>query len=378
MDAILYAEIYLICIVFDGLLLIWAGRSDTRSTSEIWLRRTLLSFLINFVSNLLFTVFNRIFVIDGAVIPLSYGFKTLYFITLALGVFCWCGYAETRRHSPAPEKGRVWLMLKICLAVALAMPVLNLFTHWMFDFGEDCTYQRHFLFRIELAFLFLVSAACSARLLQDAKQEAAPAHRSHLFLTASFPLCLLFSLILSHVGTAVPVICVCVTVELLCIYMGTSRYQISTDPLTQVNNRQNLIGFMDYKLKNHSGGLYLLMVDLDDFKSINDTFGHLAGDRALMDLSGVLKRACGPIPKRPYIARYGGDEFIIITEGTEADIQSLCESIREGLKEVDGKSDTYRLTASIGLAKWKDGMDDKALIAAADEDLYRRKHARKR
>ena len=77
MDAILYAEIYLICIVFDGMLLIWAGRSDTRSTSEMWLRRTLMSFLFNFVSNFFFTVFNRIFVIDGAVIPLSYGFKTM-------------------------------------------------------------------------------------------------------------------------------------------------------------------------------------------------------------------------------------------------------------------------------------------------------------
>jgi len=377
MDAILYAEIYLICIVFDGMLLIWTWRSDTRSTSEMWLRRTLMSFLFNFVSNFFFTVFNRVFVIDGAVIPLSFGFKTLYFMTLAIGVFCWCGYAETERYSSAPEKGRVWLMLKICLAVGLAMPVLNLFTHWMFDFGEDYAYQRHFLFQTELAFLFLVSAACSVRLLKAAKREATLAQRSHLSLIATFPLCLLLALILSYVGSAVPVICVCVMVELQCIYMGTSQYQISTDPLTQVNNRQNLIGFMDYKLKNHSEGLYLLMIDLDDFKSINDTYGHLAGDRALVELSGVLKRACGTVPKRPYIARYGGDEFIIITEGTEADIRSLCKSIREGLKEVSGRSDTYLLAASIGLAKWKDGMDHKALIAAADADLYQRKRARK-
>lgn len=377
MDAILYAEIYLICIVFDAMLLIWAGRSDTRSTSEMWLRRTLMSFLFNFVSNFFFTVFNRIFVIDGAVIPLSYGFKTLYFMTLAIGVFCWCGYAETVRHSPAPEKGSIWLMLKICLAIGLAMPVLNLFTHWMFDFSEDYAYQRHFLFQTELAFLILVSSVCSVRLLEAAKRESAPAHRAHLYLTSTFPLCLLVALILSCAGEAVPVICVCVMVEMLCIYMGTSRYQISTDPLTQVNNRQNLIGFMDYKLKNHTGDLYLLMIDLDGFKSINDTYGHLAGDKALVELSGVLKRACGPVPKRPYIARYGGDEFIVITEGTEADIRSLCESIREGLKEVSGKSDTYQLAVSIGLAKWKDGMDHKALIAAADADLYQHKPRRK-
>ena len=378
MDAILYAEIYMICIVFDAMLLIWAGRSDTRSTSEMWLRRTLMSFMFNFVSNFLFTVFNRVFVIDGAVIPLSYGFKTLYFITLAIGVFCWCGYAETARHSPPPEKGRVWLMLKICLAIGLAMPVLNLFTHWMFDFGEDYSYQRHFLFQTGLAFLFLVSAVCSVRLLKEAKRETAPAYRSHLYLTSTFPLCLLVALILSScAGEAVPVICVCVAVEMQCIYMGTSRYQISTDPLTQVNNRQNLIGFMEYKLKNHSGDLYLLMIDLDGFKSINDTYGHLAGDKALVELAGVLKRSCSPVPKRPYIARYGGDEFIIITEGTEAEVSSLCESIREGLKKVSGKSDTYQLTASIGLAKWEDGMDHKALIAAADAALYRHKPRRK-
>ena len=374
MDAILYAEVYLICMIFSGLLLIWAGRSDTNSTAELWLKRMLKSFLLNFVSNFLFTLFNRVIIIESLVIPLSYAFKTLYFITLVIGVYCWCGYAETELNSKAFEKKKNKWLLYIPLAVGLAMPVLNLCTKWMFDFSETYAYQRHFMFQIELSFLFLASMVCGVRLFRQSAREADPAQRSHLLLTGTFPICILAALILSYAGEAVPVICVSLIIELQCIYMGTTRHQISTDKLTQVNNRQNLIGFMNYKLKNHSGELYLLMIDLDYFKSINDTYGHLEGDRALVQLSGVLKRSCGPFPKRPYIARYGGDEFIIVMEGAEEDVKRLCDIIRNELQEINKNSETDQLMVSIGYAKWQEGMDHKALIAAADAELYQHKH----
>ena len=212
--------------------------------------------------------------------------------------------------------------------------------------------------------------------MRQAGLESDPTQKAHLRLTASFPLCILAAIVLSSAGEAVPVICVCITVELLCLYMGTISHQISMYKLTQVNNRQNLIGFMNYKLKNHSDDLYLLMIDLDYFKSINDTYGHLEGDRALTQLSGVLKQACGPFARRPYIARYGGDEFIIVMEGTAEDAQRLCDSIRAKLREINSTSDTYQLQVSIGCAQWQPGMDQKQLIAAADAALYQIKHAR--
>ena len=376
MDAILYAEVYLICIIVAGLLLFWTVHRDSMSTSELWLKHMLTCFLLNFISNFLFTLFNRVFVIESLVTVLSYGFKTAYFVTLVLGVYFWCGYAEVELKQGALGNKKTRMLMRLPLVLGLMIPAVNLYNHWMFDFSPTHAYQRHIMFRVEMWYLLLLSSINSIRLLRHTRGESDPSQRSHLRLTASFPLFILAALILSYAGEAVPVICVAIMVELLCLYMGTIQHQISVDKLTQVNNRQNLIGFMNYKLKNHEGTLYLLMIDLDYFKSINDTYGHLEGDRALVQLSKVLKNACGPYLPRPYIARYGGDEFIIIMEGGEKDVETLCGTIRDMLTELNRGPNPYDIQVSIGVAKWQEDMDHKALIAAADAELYKIKRAR--
>jgi diguanylate cyclase (GGDEF)-like protein len=213
------------------------------------------------------------------------------------------------------------------------------------------------------------------RLMKAARRETDPVRQSHLHLTASFPLCILAAWVLSFVGESVPVICVCITVELLCLYMGTTNQQISLDKLTQVNNRQNLYGYLDYKLRNHLEDLYLMMIDVDYFKQINDTYGHLEGDQALIRVASALKLACGSHTKRPYIARYGGDEFIVLLEGTQLEADDLCDSIRTLLKQLNQQS-PYALDLTIGYALWQPGMDVNGLIGAADNVLYELKRAR--
>ena len=376
MEAILYAEIYVICLIVGLLLLFWTYRNDTVSTSELWLKRMLLCFVINFLSNFLFTLFNRILVWESVVLPLSYLFKTLYFMSLVGGVICWCLYAESTIGSRAFERKRNRVLTIIPLIIAWLMPVVNLFTNWMFEFGENYSYQRNFLFQVEMWFLFVCSSICSIRLIQQTRRESDVIRIGHFFLTASFPLCLLAAALLTYIGESFPVICVCIMVELLCLHMGNTRQQISVDKLTQVNNRQNLIGFLNYKLKNHEGDLYLLMIDLDYFKQINDIYGHLEGDQALILVSGILKQACVPFSRRPYIARYGGDEFIIIMEGSEEDVQILCGNIRSLLAERNSRQERYQIQLSIGCARWQPGMHQKELIGAADTELYKIKHAR--
>ncbi len=143
------------------------------------------------------------------------------------------------------------------------------------------------------------------------------------------------------------------------------------DPLTQVNNRHNLQSFLDYKLKNHENELYLLMIDVDRFKQINDTYGHLEGDAALMRVASALKKACMNILPRPYIARYGGDEFIIVAEGSRAEIDALCDKLRAVLQEsAEQAAVPYAVSLSIGVAAYADGMDGKKLIGAAEPNLY--------
>ena len=100
MEAARYAEVYLVCIIVVALLTFWSTRRSTRSVEERWLVYVLLAFLGNFASNFFFKLFNgRLIGSEALFLPASYFFKTLYFITLDIGVFAWCGYAETEQKN---------------------------------------------------------------------------------------------------------------------------------------------------------------------------------------------------------------------------------------------------------------------------------------
>lgn len=376
-ESVLYAEIYLLCIVIVGLCLFWASRSGTNSSSERMLRSTLIAFMVSFGANLLFTLFNRIWVISAIVVPVSYFFKTVYYAFLCVGVYSWCVYAEVEGHSVLFKKRVAYVIAGIPFAALLALIAINLKTHWLFEINEQAAYIRHGMFQLQMGALVALSALFAIRLLIRMPQESDPIKRGHMGLVSSFPLCLLAAWILSQAGENFPIICVFLTVELLCLYVGTSTQQISLDKLTQVNNRLNLMGFMDYKLRNHDEMLYLLLVDADHFKAINDTYGHLEGDEALIRLSGALKAACQPFRKRPYIARYGGDEFIIMLEGSRTERDTLCESINREIQTINEVlRKPYTLSVSIGIADYMPGMTSKDFISAADDALYAIKKGR--
>jgi diguanylate cyclase (GGDEF)-like protein len=117
------------------------------------------------------------------------------------------------------------------------------------------------------------------------------------------------------------------------------------------------------------------MIDVDRFKSINDNYGHLVGDYALVRVSKALKLACAPFEKRPYIARFGGDEFIVVLEGGEEDLNRLIKQINDEVRVQDEDTE-YELSVSIGIAKYEESMTYDAFIEQADIALYKIKKSR--
>ena len=376
MEAILYAEIYLICGMIMGLLTLWSVRRQGKSAAEIALGWVFLFFLSNFVSNFAFTLVNRIIPLGPLSELFSYLFKTLYLITLAAGVLSWCIYAELSIHTDPVTLRRLRILLCVLMGVFFALAIVNLFTHWIYSFGEGLEYRRHFMFRAYLFLLLLVSVAVNIRLLRRLSHELDPARKSHFVVISIFPTCILLALILTFLGESIPVICVCMTMALLSIFVSNLRHQISVDTLTRVNNRQNLNQFMSYKLRDRDAQLWLLMIDVDHFKHINDTYGHLEGDRALETVSDVLKQACRSFPVRPFIARYGGDEFVVVLEGSLEDSRKLSSLITHLLEEENRKRNGYQLKVSIGISRFVPGMTYEQLLEESDRKLYQIKAAR--
>ena len=378
MIQVLHTEVYLLCVTIVWLCRYWSSQRSSNSTAEQWLESMLTGFLACFVSNALFSLVNGVIPPFFATRTLAWTFKSGYHACLCVGVFCWCGYADTECRGAlfATRKGRTTALLP--LLGMLLLIVGNLRTGWLFTLGEDGACARHGLFHLEMGLLVASTAVFGVKLLLRARSETDPVKRGYEHLVASFPLCLLITWALSAAaGESIPITCVTVTIELLCLFMGTSTQQISLDKLTQVNNRQNLLGFMEYKLLNHSEKLFLLMIDLDDFKSINDNYGHLEGDDALVRAARALKQACGGYRRRPYIARYGGDEFIVVIESSLPDAEALVQHIREALDAQNAAAQRpYSLAFSIGMAEFRPGMSAHDLIETADANLYKVKRAR--
>ena len=376
--SVLYAEVYFICIIVLGLLLFWCMGSQSRSTSEQWQIRMLSGFIFCFSANLLFSVFQALFAGAAWAVDALYTFKTLYYLMLAIGTYFWCGYAEIDLRMGRIRSNK---LLNTAFFLPFLVPIgivgANLWTHGLFEIDSSGQYYRYGMYGWYMLSLVLLTSVCSARFLTRSVHESDPVRKGHMLLIASFPLSLVIAWLISNVGEQVPVVCVCIMVELLCLYVGSSKQQISLDKLTQVNNRQNLISYLEYKLATHQSRMFLLMLDLDDFKIINDTYGHLEGDNALILVAQALKEACATYRLRPYIARYGGDEFMVITEGTRAEASELRDNIHRIISEKQNKKAPYEVRASIGVAECVCGMKPDELILAADRELYKVKKERK-
>lgn len=121
----------------------------------------------------------------------------------------------------------------------------------------------------------------------------------------------------------------------------------------------------------------ILLLDIDHFKSINDTHGHQTGDEVIQRVAGLLKQFETP---RCFTGRYGGEEFAVAVKGTDAEILGLAEMIRRGVERLygavpgtDGKVQ-WKCTISIGMSSAaKDGYDSEKLIKSADDALYEAK-----
>ncbi len=148
----------------------------------------------------------------------------------------------------------------------------------------------------------------------------------------------------------------------------------NTDPLTGLYSRRYLEEQMGVEFKrairyNHS--LSMLLVDLDHFKKINDTLGHLAGDKVLSEVGRRLGKA---IRETDFIGRYGGEEFVVILPETKAaDALQIAEKMRHLVAErpVFFEGRPIKVTASIGVAELNSGMTNyEEVFEGADKALY--------
>jgi two-component system, cell cycle response regulator len=148
------------------------------------------------------------------------------------------------------------------------------------------------------------------------------------------------------------------------------------DGLTGIYNHAYIVKGLAEEIersRRYSSSLSVVMIDIDDFKLVNDSFGHLAGDYVLRMVANILKRELRTID---ILGRYGGEEFLAIlpeTEGKRAHM--VGERLRNGIEnEIFAYgNETMKVTVSGGVAHYTHGMDTNKLIKLADDNLYKAK-----
>ncbi|MCX7668206.1 MAG: sensor domain-containing diguanylate cyclase [Atribacterota bacterium] len=152
------------------------------------------------------------------------------------------------------------------------------------------------------------------------------------------------------------------------------RKIMNTDPLTGLFNRRSFRKTLSRAMafaRRQSFPLSLVMIDIDHFKVINDTFGHTTGDRVLKKFASILRQSCR---QEDVVARFGGEEFAVLLLNTDASsASSWAERVRIKIENTRMLTPYRRITASFGITEFQSSDTEQNFIKRADDALYEAK-----
>ena len=181
---------------------------------------------------------------------------------------------------------------------------------------------------------------------------------------------------------SVPIFCFSCSVVMIIFYIQSIESQVSLDPLTGLNNRGQLQRYVQQSSSLFREGLrtYVGMIDVNDFKKINDGHGHAEGDIALVMISASLRHAAGTAGFPVFISRYGGDEFVLIMHCSDRNgPEEMIRSVRRNIQERSVQAGLpYRITVAYGYDELsRRGEEFADCLRRADHNSYLDKNKQK-
>ena len=303
----------------------------------------------------------------------------LYFtINITFG-YVWCLYAVYRMFG-SPRRVKRYAKI-ICAPVIIALLSIwtTPFTGWVFRITDDNVYTREWLW-------ILPAVATIAYVVFGVAYIYANRKRINKYMI--MPIALIISpifigAIIQAVLPGTAIIAMVVTISLVGLYATTQSESAYIDRLSGVYNRRYLDDYLtglneNEKFKKTGKTITGIMLDMDKFKQINDTFGHHVGDDAISQVGKILIENLG---KMNFAARYGGDEFIIITPMLDrGSIETLMKKLSDVADERNASGDyPYELSFSYGYAQFTVGKekDSDGFMKRMDDNMYEYKVAKK-
>lgn len=255
---------------------------------------------------------------------------------------------------------------------------VNLFTGFLFTIDENNFYSRGSYAFISFFLQYCLWGVLFFRAVLS-KYSAKTARHSKLRISFMWlaAISLIFGLLQVCTHGKVSFHCFGITASIFVMFLRFQDDQITNDLLTGLNNRYALDEYMEDKTKAYHDGihggshLYFIMMDVNNFKRINDIYGHVEGDTALKTVAQTLKRVGSHYGNSLFIARFGGDEFSAVFETvSEHKVIEICNEIKNALKS-ETEHNKYLLTISVGYSLYTGkNMSLVELYERADKALY--------
>ncbi|MBR3106705.1 MAG: GGDEF domain-containing protein [Clostridia bacterium] len=372
--AFYYIESNIVCIIVFGILLIHSLSID-RQEKQIQFDYVLVAFMLYFASDSFWAA------IIGGLVPKT-NFTVfldvfLIYIFMAASIYFWLGFVMAFEQVPHRNRQINRFAVIFPFLVTTAALILNFLIAPQMLIDDTLEIQSAFtVYLITVPCIYMVAILFYA--LRKARSEENPhLKRKHLFI-GFFPLLSLIGGLVQVAFPYIPIYCFMCLILMLVFYIQSILGKVSIDPLTRLNNRGQLMRYTSQKSNVHIENrlTVVIMMDIDEFKSINDTYGHAEGDKALVAIADSLKTVINRHSMPSFLCRYGGDEFILIVHPEKKEeVDRLIDEIRE---EVKLKEMPYRLAVSAGYDELMGNQDSlENCIERADKKLYLDKEYRK-
>ena len=365
-----YVEVNLGCVCILMLLLYSIKRLPTPQLKYTLFQNLILWHIIYFISDSAWALVNDNVLPKNVITVLVVNYLNVVIMPF-VAYSCFI-FAEIGTRTDMTRKQIERLQLELLIPIVLQAIVLLVSFCWSPDFWLDERLEPIDFYYFILSFTPMCYwiAATIRGLLRARNVQNRPNLRTYLVVASYTPGVLIAGGAQVIFSLTTPIFCFWCTFIILFVYLHLQNHLISTDSLTMLNNRNRLHHFLHQQRDEKDS--FVIMVDVDHFKQINDTYGHAEGDKALVLVSQALKKACERLSYSMFLCRYGGDEFLMIAQTDVPD--DVVNKIKECLQEEianQKRSLSYTIEASVGFARW-DGHPEsfKESMINADKKMY--------
>ena len=377
---IYYTESSIICLIIFGIMLGHNMLMVDKSERVVKYDHALIAFMLYFVSDAIWAS------IIAGIVPQNMFTVTLInflnFVLMAGITFMWFRYVAAVEEIPGRNTKKFAFMSSLPLSLSILIVVVILVVSPRLLIKADYSVTMFYsLFQVAIPIIYIIGVLFFV-LRRAAAEESSDDRRLHLYI-GLFPMMVVVGgLFQVLVLPETPIFCYSCAILMLIFYIQSMESRISIDPLTGLNNRGQLRRYIaqENSLFREGKRTFVMMIDINDFKSINDTYGHAVGDLALKAISDSLKQAAGSVSAPVFISRYGGDEFIFIVHSEETDVpDALAQSIHDKVSESSQRANLpCAISAAVGYDELRRENDSfRECLERADRNCYLNKEEMK-